>query len=196
MSVPDGAPDPRARAAASKFAYIDSARSQLLRFQSVILAADSDEPGKALNRKLAHRLSPERCRVVQWRDGIKDGNDALLILGAAELRAAIDGAVQFPYECASSSNSSARHTQWPVLPHEALHGLAGKIVNTFLPETEADPAAILATILAMVGNCGPRAAYLRRRVTARNQHLRWSSRQVVAFAQRHLPPASTAYWRD
>src|SRR5579862_3813418 len=31
----------------------------------------------------------------------------------------------------------------PILPPEALHGIAGEIVNCILPETEADPAALL-----------------------------------------------------
>ncbi|WP_433478126.1 hypothetical protein ACQPZP_14495 [Spirillospora sp. CA-142024] len=45
---------------------------------------------------------------------------------------------------------------WPELPEAALHGLAGDIVRTVLPHTEADPAALLLSVLAgtaaMVGD--------------------------------------------
>ena len=41
---------------------------------------------------------------------------------------------------------------WPVLGVAALHGLAGDIIRAIEPETEADPAAMLFTLLAQVGN--------------------------------------------
>ncbi|MGH9368310.1 MAG: DUF3987 domain-containing protein, partial [Thermoanaerobaculia bacterium] len=45
---------------------------------------------------------------------------------------------------------------WPVLRDEALHGLAGDVVRTIDPHTEADPAAVLAHFLVMFGNAvGP-----------------------------------------
>ncbi len=43
-------------------------------------------------------------------------------------------------------------TAWPdPLPKEAYHGLAGEIVNEILPQTEADPAAILLQVLVAFG---------------------------------------------
>jgi hypothetical protein len=41
---------------------------------------------------------------------------------------------------------------WPVLDKVAYYGLAGEVVNTLLPNTEADPAALLLQYLASVGN--------------------------------------------
>lgn len=41
---------------------------------------------------------------------------------------------------------------WPILPREALHGLAGQIVQVIGPHSEADPAAILVQFLAACGN--------------------------------------------
>ena len=41
---------------------------------------------------------------------------------------------------------------WPTLEDEALHGLAGQIVQAVEPETEAGTAAILGQLLAMFGN--------------------------------------------
>ena len=42
---------------------------------------------------------------------------------------------------------------WPVLCEAALHGLAGDLVRLVAPQTESDPAAILASFLTCVGNC-------------------------------------------
>jgi hypothetical protein len=41
---------------------------------------------------------------------------------------------------------------WPSLPIEALHGLAGEIVQTITPETESAPVAILGQLLVGFGN--------------------------------------------
>lgn len=41
---------------------------------------------------------------------------------------------------------------WPVLADDAYYGLAGEIVRTIEPETEADPAAILLQLLTFFGN--------------------------------------------
>jgi len=40
---------------------------------------------------------------------------------------------------------------WPVLDAEALHGLAGEIVDALEPHTEADPAALLVSLLVEFG---------------------------------------------
>jgi len=41
---------------------------------------------------------------------------------------------------------------WPVLAAEAYHGLAGEVVNTISPQTEADPVSLLMQFLVFVGN--------------------------------------------
>jgi hypothetical protein len=49
---------------------------------------------------------------------------------------------------------------WPSLAPEALYGLAGRIVETVAPYTEADPVAVLAHLLVGIGNLigsGPHA---------------------------------------
>jgi hypothetical protein len=49
---------------------------------------------------------------------------------------------------------------WPTLDPAALYGIAGKVVTTLEPHTEADPVALLLTFLTAVGNLigpGPRA---------------------------------------
>src|SRR5947209_4256438 len=40
---------------------------------------------------------------------------------------------------------------WPVLHPTALQGVAGTIVNLIQPTTEADPAAVLVSLLAAAG---------------------------------------------
>ena len=50
---------------------------------------------------------------------------------------------------------------WPVLADEALHGLAGEIVEAIEPHTEADPVAVLVNLLCSFGNAIGRGAYFR-----------------------------------
>ena len=47
---------------------------------------------------------------------------------------------------------------WPTLEPAALHGLAGEIVATILPHTEADPVALLLHFLVYFGNAIGRSA--------------------------------------
>jgi Protein of unknown function (DUF3987) len=47
---------------------------------------------------------------------------------------------------------SSLSSQWPALDLAAHHGIAGKVVRTLGPHTEADPAALLLTFLAAAGN--------------------------------------------
>jgi hypothetical protein len=50
---------------------------------------------------------------------------------------------------------------WPTLPSEALHGLAGEIVQTLAPVTESDPVAILGQLLVTVGNAAGRGPHFK-----------------------------------
>jgi hypothetical protein len=55
---------------------------------------------------------------------------------------------------------SSLSSQWPSLDPAALHGIAGRVVRTLEPHTEADPVALLLTFLTAAGNIlglGPRA---------------------------------------
>lgn len=56
---------------------------------------------------------------------------------------------------------AAKGSPWPEpLADAAFHGLAGEIVRELLPHTEADPAGLLVTFLACVGNAiGPLPHY-------------------------------------
>src|SRR5262249_45946737 len=50
---------------------------------------------------------------------------------------------------------------WPALDDAALYGLAGEVVNTLLPNTEADRVALLLQYLASVGNMIGRKPFFR-----------------------------------
>lgn len=50
---------------------------------------------------------------------------------------------------------------WPILDEAALYGLAGEIVRTALPETEADAAALLLSLLVAVSNAAGDGCSLR-----------------------------------
>jgi hypothetical protein len=50
---------------------------------------------------------------------------------------------------------------WPMLDEEAFCGLPGEIVKAIEPHTEADPVAVLASLLAAFGNAIGRGAFFR-----------------------------------
>ena len=52
----------------------------------------------------------------------------------------------------SVTDPSVSSDGWPILPRAALYGLAGKLVRTIEPHSEADPAAILIQALTAIAN--------------------------------------------
>jgi hypothetical protein len=59
-------------------------------------------------------------------------------------------------------NSTVRRAQhWPVLDEDAYHGLPGHIVRAIKPHTEADPVAVLVSLLSAFGNACGRGPYFR-----------------------------------
>ena len=55
---------------------------------------------------------------------------------------------------------------WPAPPDPTLyHGLAGEIVNTIAPQTEADPVAILSQLLVAFGAAVGRGAFFQVEAT-------------------------------
>jgi hypothetical protein len=64
----------------------------------------------------------------------------------------------------------ARAQCWPVLDEDAYQGLPGHIVRAIEPHTEADPVAVLITLLSAFGNVCGRGAYFH--VGADRHHLK------------------------
>jgi len=54
-------------------------------FETVVLAFDADEPGRAAAQEVAALLSPGKAKIVHWPEGIKDANDLLKAGRAKEL---------------------------------------------------------------------------------------------------------------
>lgn len=94
---------------------------------------------------------------------------------------------------------------WPEpLQPEALHGLVGMIVNLIEPHTEADPAALLFSVLTMYGNIIGRNAYFQvegdRHYTNLNVNLVGSTskgRKGTSLGQARKPFAAVdPIWTD
>lgn len=98
ISVPDGAPSPKAKDYSSKFEFLENCEDELTTVKTFILAVDSDEPGQVLQEELARRLGKERCKTVKWPEGCKDANAVLVELGKESLQKVIEDATPFPVE--------------------------------------------------------------------------------------------------
>lgn len=68
---------------------------RLDRMHSVWIAYDNDEPGQSAARELAERVGVEKCRNVQYPDGIKDANEFMLKHDSTELRGVFAQATPF-----------------------------------------------------------------------------------------------------
>jgi len=67
---------------------------------------------------------------------------------------------------------SAYSAPWPQpLAEEAFYGLAGDIVRTIKPHTEADPAALMIQLLATFGNVVGRKAHFMVEATPHHLNL-------------------------
>ena len=63
-----------------------------------------------------------------------------------------------PLQRRSAMPRRRHHRQWPKLNPAAYWGIFGDIIESIEPFTEADPAAMLATLIAYTGHaCGPRS---------------------------------------
>lgn len=96
VSVPDGAPSITAKNYESKFTFLESAYQALDGAKEIIIAVDSDEPGKRLEEELARRIGREKCKRVVWPDDCKDANEVLVKHGHKALQDCIAAAQPFP----------------------------------------------------------------------------------------------------
>ena len=62
----------------------------------IILALDNDERGVMLRNELIRRLDPERCQLVEWKEGCKDANDVLVRYGEDAVRECVENAHDIP----------------------------------------------------------------------------------------------------
>jgi hypothetical protein len=137
---------------------------------------EPDDGGRAFIDGLANRLGelrqehvdthgndggfPTLCRV-RLPDGVKDLNELhLRLLDDPEMfREGLDRCIEAAERIdlpepliALDALFAEGPSQWPVLDLAALQGLAGDVVRTLEPHTEADSAALLFDLLSSFGN--------------------------------------------
>jgi len=97
-----------------------------------------------------------------------------------------------------------REQRWPVLGEDAHQGLPGHIVREIEPHTEADPVAVLISLLSAFGNACGRGAFFR--VGADRHHLKINAALVGETSKgrkgmswgfvRDLMHAVDRYWAE
>ena len=120
------------------------AYSDALAGADVVVVADADDPGRRHAEKVRQALEgvAKTVVVVEPAEGHKD---------AAEHLGAGYGISDFvPVE--ARDIDVLEPATWPTLDPAALHGLAGEVVATIGPHTEADPVALLLDFLTCFGN--------------------------------------------
>ena len=94
-SVPNGAPSTEVSGdAAKKFSYLWG--DVINQADKIILATDSDGPGRILSEEIARRVGKARCWRVRYPDTCKDANDTLIKYGKDELIECLKLATPWP----------------------------------------------------------------------------------------------------
>jgi hypothetical protein len=128
-----------------------------LRGADVVLLPHNDDPGRKHGDVVAAALNgiAKRVRILDiaehWPDCPEKGDisDWIAAGGTADKLAAM---AELLPDWSTSSQNSQFASPWPVMEPEAFHGLAGKVVETIAPHSEADPNGILLQFLAAFGN--------------------------------------------
>jgi len=85
-SVSQGAPNPQDQNTDKKLACITNCFEVFEKAKTIIIATDNDLNGKNLRDILIKKFTAEKCKVIVWPEGIKDGNEALCLLGVDKLQ--------------------------------------------------------------------------------------------------------------
>ena len=91
-SVSQGAPNPSDQNTDKKLACIANCFEVFERAKTIIIATDNDINGKNLRDILIKKFKAEKCKVVNWPEGIKDANEALNLLGVDKLQELVKNA--------------------------------------------------------------------------------------------------------
>ena len=108
VSMPDGAPSSKSGSYKTKFDFLNTAADKLKSYKKVILAVDSDEPGKVAEKELAERIGVEKCCVVEYPEGCKDANDVLVKHGRRAVKDIIERAIFYPIPGLVSPNDNIK----------------------------------------------------------------------------------------
>ena len=145
--------------------------SECLRGATVAILPDNDDIGRTKSEDAATSLlgTAASVRVVELPD-LPPGGDVSDWLDAGGTREELIELVRAapPWTSKQSlSNQEVNHllvpriSRQPKLGDKALYGLAGDIVRTIEPHTEADPAALLIQFLVAFGSVIGRSAHFR-----------------------------------
>ena len=96
-SVPNGAPSSSTNGDAGvKYSYLWDAKDKIDAAKRIILATDSDEPGRLLSEEIARRVGKARCWRCVFPEGCKDANDVLVKHGPEALKGVLSEATPWP----------------------------------------------------------------------------------------------------
>lgn len=124
---------------------------------ALVIAADNDtkngKPNIGLEKAQEAARAVGALVAVPEMGKACDFADLYLERGANAVKAAIQGARRTEQKQESSDmQETLIERSWPAtLKEDALHGLAGELVQVIAPHTEADPAAILLQVLVSFG---------------------------------------------
>jgi hypothetical protein len=158
--------------------------SETLRGADVILLPDNDEAGRDHMHAVAAFLAGivARSRVLDlaehWPQCPAKGDISDWITAGGtveELWRLVETTPEWkpderPQQHGANKGESVEKP-WPTMDEAAFHGLAGDIVRTLDPHTEADPIAILVQTLTSFGNLIGRGAYHRLEATHHHANL-------------------------
>ena len=81
-----------------KFQYVWNSIDILNDMDKIVIATDADEQGRALREELSRRVGKAKVWMVDWDQGCKDANDALIKHGKELVRTSIEESKPYPIE--------------------------------------------------------------------------------------------------
>jgi hypothetical protein len=143
--------------------------------RDVVVWPDKDKAGDDYAKKIVEIMPHARVVHVPdtfdkpgWDladdmpDGVTDVDLAVLVAEAMSTPPKPNGKAEHMTGAAALAASTSKisiERPWPVLAEAAYHGLAGEIVQTISPHSEADPVALLIQMLTCAGNMVGRRFY-------------------------------------
>jgi hypothetical protein len=103
--------------------------------------ADADKEWADIVESARARVASSPGSAARWEDTRE-----------ARQRVEAEFCDMVPPQARAGASGASAEEDWPVLDPAAFHGLAGKVVRALAPYTEADPAGLLLTFLAMFGS--------------------------------------------
>jgi hypothetical protein len=134
--------------------------SEHLRGADVVVLPDNHAEGREHSDQVVSSLYDiaRRIRVLDigkhWADCPDKGDISAWLAagGSVEKLKAIVGALPEVPSSRAASFAPVKEPAWPTMGRDAYYGLAGDVVETIKPYTEADPVAILIQFLTCAGN--------------------------------------------